>query len=379
MNGSTIKRGSTWSAYWSTTDPATGSRRQHSKGGFRLQKDARAHLNDVLGRVGNGSWRPDKPMTTRELLEEHWLPAMASRELRGSSMAQYRLAVRAWLVPNIGGVVVSSLTPKIVNGLIVTLKTTRSSAGRDGLSPRTVQLAIGVLKSACAWAVRNELLMRNPVAAIAQPRADRPEMQAWGVDEARLFLEKINGDRLAWAWTLALTRGLRRGELCGLKWSDVDLERGTLHVNRARVTVEGKAVDSLPKTSAGRRSVPLDAALVAILRAHKALQGRERLAAGQAYDDGGYLCANELGAAYHPDTVSGWFDAAVAKSGLRRIRLHDCRHTAASLMLASGVPVKVVSELLGHASPTITLSIYAHVLPGMSEDAGAALSKSLLS
>jgi integrase len=256
-------------------------------------------------------------MTVKELLEEHWLPSQASKELRGASMAQYKLAVRAWIVPHIGGVVVSALTPKIVNGLIVNLKTSRTSAGRDGLSPRTVQLAIGVLKSACSWGVRNELLARNPIAGIAQPRADRPEMKAWSVDEARQFLERVKEDRLAWAWTLALTRGLRRGELCGLKWEDFDLERGTLHINRARVTVEGRAVDSLPKTASGRRSVPLDVSLLPILRAHKTTQGREKLHSGGAYEKDGYLCADELGNPYHPDTVSGWFESAVKKSGLR--------------------------------------------------------------
>jgi integrase len=378
MKGSIIQRGDTFTAYWSTTDPATGKRKQHSKGGFRIQGDAQLKLNSILGAVDDGTWRPDTSMTVKELLEEHWLPSQASRELRGATMAQYRLAVRAWIVPNIGGVPVSTLTPKIVNKLITTLKTKETSGHRDGLSPRTIQLAVGVLKSACKWAVQNELLPRNPIAAIALPRADRPEMKAWSVNEAREFLDDVKDDRLAWAWTLALTRGLRRGELCGLKWDDFDLERGTLRINRARVTVEGKPLDSLPKTAAGRRSVPIDAALLPILRAHRTAQGRERLQSGGAYENDGYLCADELGRPYHPDTISGWFETAVKKSGLRRIRLHDTRHTAASLMLSSGVPVKVVSEMLGHASPIITLSIYAHVLPGMAEEAGAALSASLL-
>lgn len=117
---------------------------------------------------------------------------------------------------------------------------------------------------------------------------------------------------------------------------------------------------------------------VAILRGHKATQSRERLASGGAYVDDGYLLADELGQPYHPETLSGMFDAAVKASKLPRIRLHDTRHTAASLMLAAGVPVKVVSEMLGHASPTITLATYAHVMPGMAEKAGAALSASLL-
>jgi integrase len=203
-------------------------------------------------------------------------------------------------------------------------------------------------------------------------------MRAWDTDQARAFLKATSSDRLGFAWSLLLTRGLRRGELCGLRWEDVDLTGGVVRINRSRVTVGGKPIDSVPKTASGRRSVPLDASLVALLKAHKAVQAAEQLAAGSAYDDSGYLVADELGSPCHPETVSGWFEAELKKAKLPRIRLHDTRHTAASLMLASGVPVKVVSEMLGHSSPTITLSIYAHVLPGMAEEAGAALSASLL-
>ena len=137
-----------------------------------------------------------------------------------------------------------------------------------------------------------------------------------------------------------------------------------------------RAITSTPKTSAGKRSVPLDPSLVKLLKSHQTQQGAEKLAAGEAYTDEGYILADELGVPYHPDTISDWFETAVKATKLPKIRLHDTRHRAASLMLASGVPTKVVSELLGHSSPTITLSIYAHVIPGMAEDAGAALSGS---
>jgi len=203
-------------------------------------------------------------------------------------------------------------------------------------------------------------------------------MKSWTADEARKFLAATKGDRLGFAWALLLTRGLRRGELCGLRWADVDLDGGVLIVNRTRVVVDGKTIDSTPKTAAGRRPVPLDASLVGIFRSHKARQARERLSAGEAYSDGDYLLANEIGEPYHPDTISQWFDDAIMASGLPRIRLHDSRHTAASLMLAAGVPTKVVSDLLGHASPTITLAIYAHTLPGMAQEAGERLSERLL-
>jgi integrase len=161
-------------------------------------------------------------------------------------------------------------------------------------------------------------------------------------------------------------------------WADVDLDGGVLRVNRTRVVVDGRPVDSSPKTSAGRRAVPLDDSLIALLRSHRARQAQEKLRAGQAYSDEGYVLSDELGEPYHPDWVSKRFDKAVKSTGLPRIRPHDTRHTAASLMLGSGVPTKVVADLLGHSSPTITLSIYAHTLPGIAEEAGATLSASLL-
>lgn len=378
MTGSIRQRGSTFTAYWFTTDPATGRRLQHTKGGFKTKKAAQAHLNGIIGKVSDGTWRPDQPLTVRQLLEEHWLPAQESRGLRPATIAQYRNVVRHWIVPRIGGVRVAMLRPADVQGLVEQIRTEKSSTGRAGLSARSAQLSVGTLKAACAWAVGTELLGRNPLAGVKRPRVGDRHMTAWSSEQARAFLDATRDDRLAAGWALLLTRGLRRGELVGLAWDAVDLEGGSLQVIRTRVVVDGKAIESAPKTSAGRRSVPLDGELVGRLRAHRARQSAERLAAGEAYSDEGYVFADELGNPLHPDTVSDRFEGLVKLHGLPRIRLHDTRHTAASLMLGAGVPTKVVSEMLGHSSPTITLGIYAHVLPGMAEEAGAALSASLL-
>ncbi|MHB8329141.1 MAG: site-specific integrase [Acidimicrobiales bacterium] len=369
MNGFVRERGSTFTAYWSSTDASTGQRRQHSKGGFRTKTAARQHLNAIIGAVQDGTWRGDKALTVRELLEDHWLPAQRSRGLRASTLAQYRNVVACWVVPHLGGVKAAGLTPRHVDEL---------NAALAKLSPRSRQLSVGILKAACKWAAENGYLARSPVAGVQRPRVEQHAVEPWTVEEARSFLAATAGDRLAFAWALLLTRGLRRGELCGLRWEDVDLDSATLRLTRTRVVVDGMATDSTPKTRAGVRSIPLDAKLVAVLRQHWATQAAEKLAAGAVYRDPGWLLCDELGSPVHPDTLSGWLDKRIALTGLRRIRLHDARHTAASLMLASGVPVKVVSEMLGHASPTITLSIYAHVMPGMAEAAGAALSESLL-
>jgi integrase len=287
--------------------------------------------------------------------------------------------VDSWLKPHLSAVKVSALTPAHVTAMTKALKTTKTATGRRGLSPRSLQLSVGILKAATSWATKNGMLGRDPLVGVDRPSAKSKAMSAWTIEEARQFIASTANDRLAVAWALLLTRGLRRGELCGLRWDAVDLEGGRLAITRTRVVVDGEAIDSEPKTAAGVRSVPLDPDLVAMLRKHQVRQGAEKLAAGSAYESGNYVVADELGRPYHPNAVSDRFDVLIGKvEGLRRIRLHDTRHTAASLMLASGVPVKVVQEMLGHSSPTITLSIYAHTLPGMAQEAGAALSASLL-
>jgi integrase len=242
-------------------------------------------------------------------------------------------------------------------------------------------MAVVVLKAATQWAATTRLVGRDPLLGFKRPRAkaSKDATAAWSVDEARTFLIYVADDRLLAAWTLLLTRGLRRGELAGLRWDAVDLEGQSLRITRTRVLVDGKPVDSIPKTDAGKRRIPLDDHLVTRLRSHRARQGSERWAAREAWSDGGYVFTDELGAPLHPEYFSTRFETLTDKAGLRRIRLHDLRHTAASQMLGAGVPPKVVAELLGHASPTITQTIYQHVMPGMSEAAGQRLSEALLS
>ena len=378
MKGSIRQRGETHTAYWFTTDPGTGKRQQHSRGGFRTKRAAQEHLNEVLGKVQTGAWTPDKKMTVAELLVE-WLAAKKSQGLRATTLAQYQNVVDSWLVPHLGGVQLAKMSPSQAQQLVETLRAEGSRTG-GALSSRSVQLAVTVLKAATGWALETGLVGRDPLAGYRRPRAQTSKGAgaAWTVDEARAFLTSVAEERLVAAWTLLLTRGLRRGELAGLRWDAVDLEGGSIRITRTRVLVDGEPTDSVPKTDAGRRTIPLDSSLLASLRAHKTRQGQERWTAREAWNDAGYVFTDELGAPLHPEFFSTRFETLVDRAGLRRIRLHDTRHTAASLMLASGENVKVVAELLGHSSPTVTQSIYQHVMPGMSEAAGERLSATLL-
>jgi len=381
MKGSTIKRGTTWTAYWSTIDPATGKRKQHSKGGFRLQKDDRAHLNGILEKVEQGAWRPDTKMTVETLLT-NWLAAKRSEGLRPNTVGMYGNVIDGWLLPHLGGLRVEQLSPARAQEMVDALRSKDGSVlGRGALSDWSVQLAVQVLKAATRWAVETGLLSRDPLVGFKRPRAQTSQAAtgAWTAAEARQFLAAAGSDRLRSAWWLLLSRGLRRGELAGLRWSAIDLEAKTLRVIETRVVVKAKPTASTPKTAAGRRSIPLDDHLVAELRSHRARQAQERLAAGEAWEDTGYLFVDELGRPYRPETISRMFTHLSADAGLRRLRFHDGRHTAASLMLAAGESPKVVAEILGHSSPVITQVVYQHLMPGMGEAAGARLTGLLAS
>jgi integrase len=369
--------GGTWTAYWETRDPATGKRRQHTKGGFRTKGAAQGHLNVVVGKVQADEWTPDEKLTVRELLE-NWLAAKESKGLKPTTLAQYSKITNAWLVPHIGATPLRSLTEKDAENLV---KLLRERGGRSGapLSARSVQLAIIVLKAATSWAEKTRKVGRDPLLGFERPqaKATKGATDAWTSEEARTFLASVAEDRLLAAWSLLLGRGLRRGELAGLRWDSVDLDGSSLQITRARVLVNGNPIDTTPKTEAGKRRIPLDDFLVSRLRSHRSQQAAERLAAGPAWSDESYVFADQLGAPLHPEYISTRFERLTDRAGLRRIRLHDLRHTAASLMLAAGEPPKVVAEILGHSSVTMVLNVYGHVLPGMSEAAGGRLSEAL--
>jgi len=225
------------------------------------------------------------------------------------------------------------------------------------------------------------LLARNPARALprsARPKPRKVEMQTWAADQLRAFLTSVETDRLRACYLLAVTAGLRRSELLGLRWSDVDLNRAVVSVRRGRVAAGYEVHEGEPK--AGRaRTVDLDLDTVAELRRHRTRQLRERMAWGETWTDSGLVFTREDGTALHPQSLSGAFERAVRRSGLPPIRFHDLRHTCASLMLAAGVHSKVVQERLGHASIEITLDLYGHVAPGMQKDAAAALGAMLFS
>jgi integrase len=370
QRGSVRKRGDTWTAYWFVTD-AAGDRHQRSKGGFRLKAHAQEYLNGVLGRLGDGSYIEPNKLTVADFLNDHWLPAIATT-VRPTTLLSYRQHVSDYLDPHIGALPLLRLSGDRLNALYATLLANGSKKGRGGLSPATVRRTHNMLHRALKDAVRWNRLAINPADAADPPKltaSKRKPMKTWTAGEVQAFLAHVAGDRLYAAWALAASTGMRRGEVLGLRWCDVDLDAGRVSIRQTLVTVGYRVEYGTPKTDRGRRQIPLDTRTVAILRSHRARQAQERLAWGPAYDDADLVFAREDGRWVHPDTFCQHFEKHVRNASLPRIRLHDLRHTYASLSLQAGVSVKVVSERLGHASAAFTQDVYMHALPGMQEDA----------
>ena len=347
---------------------------------FLTRKAAAEELGDVMAEIRRGVHVVPSKATVGQWLDL-WLQSLRKQP---STVVSYRKNVRLHVTPHIGGVRLDHLTGARLTKLYRQLEATGRADGTGGLSARTVRYVHTIVHAGLAAAVRDGLLSANPADRADPPSAKSatsPEMRHWSAAELRAFLEnaKAEGDVRATAWALLAATGMRRGEALALRWSDVDFEGARLSVRRAAVLVKEKGAGErliVGPTKAGRpRTVDLDPDTVAMLRAHRAAQGTLSLAL--ARDDSPVL-SDLTGQIQHPERFSRHFDRAVARAReqlgddvLSRIRLHDLRHTHASLLLAAGIPVKVVSERLGHANATITLGVYAHVMSGMQAEAAA--------
>ena len=240
-----------------------------------------------------------------------------------------------------------------------------------GLSAKTVRYIHTIIHKALSDAVDAGIVSVNVAERAKPPRSlalGSNEMNCWEPEELREFLELVQGNRLETAWHLAAMTGMRRGEILGLRWKDVDIETARISVRQALVSVGYEVLKSSPKNHQAR-VIDLDPGTVEQLKAHQSRQTAEREEWADDYEDSDLVFCREDGSPIHPHSLSQAFERLVKNSGLRRIRLHDLRHTHATIAVRAGVPVKVISERLGHESPAFTLKQYAHVMPGMQAEA----------
>jgi integrase len=349
---------------WEARVSLEGGKRRSFYG--KTRREAQDKLRGALRDLDAGLDLSTERQTVAQFLDK-WLAASVKPSVKVKTYEGYESIVRVRVAPRIGKRQLAKLTPLDLQSLYTEL-------AEAGLSPRSVHHTHRVLHRAFAQAVRWNLIARNPCDGAQGPRATRAEMKVWTPEEAEAFLTSTGEHPAHALYTLALTTGMRQGELLGLRWQDVDLDAGTLRVRRSLQRQRGNGLVFVqPKTSRSRRTIVLSRRAVMALQAHRDRQVFARRLAGSAWRDQDLVFCDAFGAPLDPSYQTAIFKKAVEAAGLPAIRFHDMRHTAATILLSRGVHVKLVSELLGHATIVLTLDTYSHLIPAMHGDAAAAM------
>ena len=366
--GSIRPRQGRYQATYSYID-AAGKRRRRSKL-CRTKTEARSWLNERLAEVQSGQLSNAGDMRLGEYLTD-WLASLGTSGLEPTTVSWYRSAVLRHIIPALGAVKLEKLSPVVIETFLAEKVTSGRLDGTGGLGPASVRRLQVTLHKALDAAVRKGLVTRNPADLAEAPRMPTTDVtnDVWTPEELAKFVSETTSDRLAAVWRIAAMTGLRRSEVCGLTWPDVDLEVGMISVRRAAVVADGRRHVKAPKTAASRRTVEMDVKTTQALREWRKLQIEERLRAGEAWHDGQWVVADQLGMPIHPDWLSTLFARRAAELDLRPITLRQLRHSHATALLRAGAHPKVVQERLGHSSIRVTLDVYSAVLPNMQREA----------
>jgi len=379
MRGSIQKKGKRWYAVvYDGVNPETGKYRRRWVPAGTRRGDAEKLLADLVKRRHRGETVVSEKLTLGEYLTTRWLPVQKAR-LRTSTYDSYRRNIEVHVIPALGERQLDRLTVEDVDVFYATLLTSghkkrspKEKGDAKGLSPKSVHNIHVMLNKALGDALRKGTVVRNVVALADAPSLKarkRAEIKAWEIDQLATFLDNITSHRLAPAFYLSAHTGMRRGELLGLRWRDLDLDAGRLSVRQALVSVAYEVQISDVKTGSGRRTIDLDCGTVEVLRSWRSDRFGDQCDREPGIED--LVVLRPDGSQIHPDIFSQTFDRCVTKLDVPVISLHDLRHTHATLLLKAGVPVKVVSERLGHATAAFTMTVYQHVLPGMQAEAAA--------
>lgn len=347
-----------------------GRRRQRRRGGFASERDAQAALTQIAAEISSARFVDTTKLTVAAYLRE-WIDAKGN--LRPSTRRGYRRNIELHLIPHLGDLPLGSLRGTHIERLIHELRN-----GADPMGVATTRRVFATLRVALNKAVRQGLIATSPCATVEMESEveHRAPAHVWSPAQVREFLAHVREDRLHPLYLLVVTTGLRRGEVIGLRWDDVDLDSAMVVVRRSVIQIGGEIVEGAPKTKHSRRIVPLDSTTVAVLRAHRRRQAAERLTAGAAWEDTvGRVFTRADGRTLVPEYVSRTFRTAAAAAGVPVIRFHDLRHTTATLALAGGVAMRVVSERLGHSTIAITSDLYTKVYDETAREAAEKIAR----
>lgn len=351
-------------------DPATGERRTRYATFRGTKKEAQVELTRLLDEVRAGTSVDPSRITIAEYMRA-WLDG--ANGLSPKTLERYRQLTEQQIIPHLGAVALQKLRPVQVHEWHETLL---KAGGKDGrpLSARTVGHAHRVLRRGLERAMRLEIVARNVAAALRPPRVEATEVEILSGDQIADVLAGLDGHALHPIVAFALGTGMRRGEICGLAWGAVDLDRAVVRVERSIEETAAGLRFKLPKTRAGRRTVSLPANVVEILRTHRREQMAQRLLLGlgrPGADDLVFPLADA--SPYPPDKLSRDWLRIVTSRKLPRVMFHALRHSHVSALIAAGLDVVAVSRRIGHASPAVTLAVYAHLFQSKDDAAAAAI------
>lgn len=320
----------------------------------KTRTEAVRKLRDLQLTIDQGILAPDTAVTVKQLFER-WGSDVLMFQVSEQTRSNYLTVARMHILPDLGRVRVLDLTTQQIDRLL-------AMKLRSGLSISTVRRIRSVLAQALDQAVRWGWTPRNVGSLSRAPRNSRKEGRTLTPAQATTLLRSLSGHRLECLFTLMLATGLRRGEALGLRWSDVDLDRAIIQVRRQLIRTSAGLMLSDTKTPRSRRAVNVPKQLVETLRAHRDAQDIDRDLAGAAWTETGFLFTTQLGTPLDPRNLLRDFKKVCEGAGLGDWHVHELRHSAASLMLAQGVKLQVVSEVLGHASVRMTADVYGHIL-----------------
>ncbi|MFI8516802.1 tyrosine-type recombinase/integrase [Streptomyces sp. NPDC085481] len=314
----------------------------------------------LLDKVDNGVPVPTRSMKLAEWLP-YWLENIVKPRRKKTTAAKYEVHVRLYLVPMIGSKRLESLGVADVRRFLVQLEKKTSAA--------TAKESHRVLRTALTAACREELVSRNVATLVEPPTVAARELSPWSLDETLDFLAAARKDPLYAAFVLAIALGFRRGEVVGLRWENVDLDKREIRVRTQRQRVGGEVYEDDPKGRRRKQTLPLPAICVAPLRWQRLKQAAARKRAGEKWTETGYVFTTRTGQPIEPRNLYRSFTRVAKNADLRVVRLHDARHGTATLLTAAGVPPRVVMEILGHSQIAVTMNVYTHVVQDTQREA----------
>ncbi|WP_246946149.1 site-specific integrase [Bacillus pinisoli] len=358
MRGSVKKDGKSWYYIFTLSNDNKGNRKQKKKRGFKTKKEAEKALAEAINAINKGTYIEPSVILYKDYLNQ-WF-STKQNGIGVQTAEVYKNYIRGRIIPNLGDYTLSKLTT-------IHLQSYINSLTEEGLSSATVRKIYEIIRNSLEHAVDFELVPKNVAVKVKLPKGNKKEINVWNEEEVNKFLKVAKDDSCYIVFYLALMTGMRQGELLGLRWKDVDLNKGLIRIKQT-LSHDGKTFINGAKTKSSLRTINLSTSATKVLKAHKLRVSKVKLSHGPNYQDYDLVACTQSGTPFNPANVRRNLKRIIKAANLPDIRFHDLRHTHATILLSNGINVKVISERLGHSNIKVTLDTYSHVLPSMQEE-----------